>query len=162
MTKEDLELLQEIKLMLKRKNSKNDYYKQTEYLVDGKHAGWQTLIEGINGDDDWLLIIGDEEHDLLDVEHNTENEIVTLVPKDKEALKSIITNIKNEREPIEQLEPPPYSGPIKDHDAILNKPIKAPTPIETHVETEREQAERIRKIALAIERDFPDTTEYSW
>lgn len=58
--------------------------------------------------------------------------------------------------------PPPYSGPVVDipiKQTISIDTPEAPTP---KPELKQKTQKEIDEIRLAIERDFPDTTEYSW
>jgi hypothetical protein len=148
--------LNQLERQIKHKKHKQEYDKYTEYLNEnGEHAGWQILCRGI--EEDYIIIIGDEEKELNEIKYDATNDIATLVPKGKKELQTIIDNIKDERGYKEE----PYSGLLKEHDAIITnvpKPIidKPKPETKPHIESERERAERIRQTAIAIQRDFPD------
>lgn len=125
---------------LKRAKNKEEYFIQKEYLVKGKHAGWITLVPGEI--EDFYIIIGDDEKDLLEG---------PLTKEDKKALntKPAIGNSNDNK----HIEPTVTKS---------NKSKPKPEPIMPKQETEAARTKRIRDTAIAIEKDFPDTTEYTW
>lgn len=104
LSKENLDRLSAIEQQLKRNKNKGEYYIQKEYLIDGKHAGWITLCEGI--EEDYYVIIGDSEKEMLDA-------------RNKDSTNAVIDNI-NEDTP----------EPVKEHIAII--PTKEPPKPSTH------------------------------
>ena len=144
--------------IVKRTKSNIEYYKQKDYIVDGKHCGWITYIPGDDGEEDWAIVIGDEEKDLLEVD--PDSPVPTLVPKNKKALKTIIDNIKHDRGFEDNGEPEPVAVVKSLNDSLSQTvpiiPIERPEPVESN----EMRVKRIRnQIYIDFDQGNPDKAE---